>query len=103
MLDLLEIVFVSLYRQYNIPCLLCTAIKFVVPKSFNVCAFPMYKLGNAWEMNTCVQACMPFGYKHFQEVYRLGHKCSFPKLVHGECTSLENLGNYKLYCCDDAL
>ena len=44
----------------------CTAIKFVVPKSFKACAFPMYKLGNAWEMNTCVQACMPLGYKHFQ-------------------------------------
>ena len=31
-----------------------TAKKFVVPKSFKACAFPMYKLGNAWEMNTCV-------------------------------------------------
>ena len=26
----------------------------------------MYKLGNAWEMNTCVQTCMFLGYKHFQ-------------------------------------
>ena len=27
------------------------------------------------------------------------HFPSVPKLVHGECTSLETLGNYKLYCC----
>ena len=40
--------------------------------------------------------------KHFQEVYRLGHKCYFPsvpKLVHGECTILETIGNYKPFCC----
>ena len=36
--------------------------------------------------------------------YRLGLKCSFPKRsqaslsVHGECTNLETLGNYKLFC-----
>ena len=79
-----------------------TAIKFVVPKSFKACVFPMYKLGKTWKMNTCVQACMPLGTsisKHFQEVYMdtSVHFPSIPKLVHWEYTSLETLGNYRLY------
>ena len=28
------------------------------------------------------------------------HLQTVPKLVHGECTSLETLGNYKLLLCD---
>ena len=34
-----------------------TAEKFVVPKSFNACAFNTYvQAWNDWEINTCVQA-----------------------------------------------
>ena len=76
-----------------------TAIKFVVPKSFNACAFPMYKLGNAWEMNTCVQACMPLEYKCFQAFPR-GVQAwtqafisqAFPSLYMGNAQALKLLG-----------
>ena len=76
-----------------------TAIKFVIPKSFNACAFPMYKLGNAWEMNTCVQACMPLGYKCFQAFPR-GVQAwtqafisqAFPSLYMGNAQALKLLG-----------
>ena len=43
--------------------------------------------------NTCTQEAVHTGLDtsvHFPSV---------PKLVHGECTSLETLGNCKLYCC----
>ena len=71
-----------------------TAIQSVVPKSFKVCAFPMYKLGNAWEMNTCT----PLGNACTQEAYRLVHNCqvfisqTFPGLYMGNAQVLKLLG-----------
>ena len=37
-----------------------------------------------------IQACTQLSSVHFPNV---------PRLVHGECASLETLGNYRLYCC----
>ena len=58
----------------------------------------------AWErLNTCVQACMPLGYKHFQ-AFPKGVQAwtqafisqALPSLYMGNAQALKLFGNYKL-------